>query len=237
MFWDGHIKEWNELPRANRNLNTIDEEDITDWMTQKFLHENVGLAKKHKKEQGQAPSANLNSTPQGQGSGSGSRKRCHSHGHGQQGQGNHSQNQQNQNQMQRVQLQADGPCPNHPNGHHNWGQCNLNPTNRVPGSGQGHGRGQTQGVNTGHGNGGGQGNQGQQDTQGTTGRSYYNTSGNNSQRPAASIGMNEAQGSHTTGSQATGENANYDHYYYSSSQRTTPHGNGQEDSSWRRNHM
>ena len=49
--------------------------------------------------------------------------------------------------------------------------------------------------------------------------------------------MNEAQGSHTTGSQATGENANYDHYYYSSSQRTTPHGNGQENSSWRRNHM
>ena len=79
MFWDGHIKEWNELPRANRDLNTIDEEDITDWMTQKFLHENVGLAKKHKKEQGQAPSANLNSTPQGQGSGSGSRKRCCSH--------------------------------------------------------------------------------------------------------------------------------------------------------------
>ena len=143
MFWDGHIKEWNELPRANRGLNTIDEEDITDWMTQKFLHENVGLAKKHKKEQGQAPSANLNSTPQGQGSGSGSRKRRRSHGRGQQGQGNHSQNQQNQNQMQRVQLQADGPCPNHPNGHHNWGQCNLNPTNRVPGSGHGHGRGQT----------------------------------------------------------------------------------------------
>ena len=65
MFWDGHIKEWNELPRAKCDLNAIDKEGITNWMLQKFLHENVGSAKKHKKEQGQVPSVNLNNTPQG----------------------------------------------------------------------------------------------------------------------------------------------------------------------------